>query len=198
MSDFVELEYKYRADEVKLKQFISLMESLNPIKRLDVSSWDHYFTSEQGDSFQRLRESTSPELTKKIKVNNGNNWQRIEVDLPLDAKRLNFATVQKYVELNNYSHNFSIYKTCFIYWLDNINYVYYIVYDDNMKEQGRFIEVEVNKDKVNYLNSSENTFTGGRPAELYLKLAAKELEKLGLTSQNRMKKSLFELFIKDK
>lgn len=196
MSDFTELEYKYKAESVKLVDFVSLMQGLSVKKRLDISSWDHYYTTKELESFQRFRESDTPELTKKQKTKDGNNWKRIEVDLPLDFSRVTEPIVRKYVELDDYQHNFTIYKTCFIFWLDNVNYVYYIVYDENMTEKGRFIEVEVNKDRVSYLDSPDNKFTGGKYAEETLKDAAKSLETIGLIPQNRMKKSLFEIFVR--
>lgn len=193
MSDYIELEYKYKADKVKLTDFIKLVKSLNPIKRLDISSWDHYYTTVDSVSFQRFRQSDSPELTKKIKTVDGNNWNRIEVDLPLDKSRLTEEVVRKYVGLDGYIHDFTIYKTCVIFWLDNVNYVYYITYDEDLKELDRFIEVEVNKNKVAILNSSENNNQG---AEWTLNQAASVLRTIGITPQNRMKKSLFDLYVR--
>ena len=70
--------------------------------------------------------------------------------------------------------------------------MYYIVYDKDMKELGRFIEIEVNKDKVDPLNATK------RGAEGTLNYYADKLKELGLTPQNRMKKSLFEMYVKDK
>lgn len=204
MSNFTELEYKYKADNVKLTDFVNLVKSLHVRKRVDISSWDTYYTTKELDSFQRFRQSDTPELTKKVKTQDGNNWVRVEVDLPLDPSRVNEETVTKYVELDGYSPNFKIYKTCFIFWLDNVNYVYYIVYDENLKEAGRFIEVEVNKDKVNELNQlmidAEGSFRALKPdgAVEYLKEQEKALEKLGITPQNRLKKSLFEMFVREK
>src|SRR5690606_26309558 len=113
------------------------------------SSWDTYYTRPGSlEEFQRFRESDDPELTIKRKVKDSNNWERIESDLPLDPKRITEDKVTFHVGLDGYVKNFKIYKTCFIYWFDNTNAVYYIVYDEEMKERGRFIEVEINKDKV--------------------------------------------------
>lgn len=186
MSDYIELEYKYKAGDVKLNDFIDLIKSLNPIKRMNTSSWDLYYTTKSLDAFQRFRHSETPELTKKVKTQNGNNWKRIEVDLPLDPERITEDIITKYLELDNYHFNFKVYKTCTIFWLEDVNFVYYVTYDENMNESGRFIEVEVNKNKVaNYEN----------PMELINK-AEKELSKIGISSQNRLKKSLFEMFVK--
>jgi adenylate cyclase class IV len=187
MNEFSELEFKYKADSIELQDFLKVMGDLPIVKQKDVSSWDHYYTNGTEDEFIRYRESTDPELTIKRKVNQANNWQRVEVDLPLDLKRAKTTTISKFVDLLGYSNKKSIYKTCFIYWMDYINFVYYIVYDVNMKEKGRFIEVEINKERL----GNEFVDVSGN-----LKRGQEILAKLGLMPQNRLKKSLYELFIK--
>jgi hypothetical protein len=73
--------------------------------------------------------------------------------------------------------------------------VYYITYDENLKELDRFIEVEINKDKVEELDSaSVIPYTN---AAAYLSEAEKYLVTVGISPQNRMKKSLFELYVKN-
>jgi len=189
MEDFKELEYKYRADGVKLQDFVSLMNNLSPENRKDVSSWDHYYTSlTNAEEFIRFRESDNPEMTKKRKTKTGNNWERMEVDLPLDPKRISKKIVDKWTNVEGYKENFTIYKSCFIFWYDIVNTVYYVVYDENMKETGRFIEIEVNKNKVTEL--------GIDACFERLKDFEKTLAALGISSQNRLKKSLFEMFVK--
>lgn len=189
MSNYTELEFKYKADDIKLTEFVKLMQTVGFSKRLDISSWDHYYITKAPNVFQRYRESTTPELTKKVKTSETNNWERIEVDLPLDSSKITKDIVDKYVSLDGYIFKKSIYKSCFIFWLDNVNYVYYIVYDSDLKEKGRFIEVEVNKEKVELLDKSH------WKAIDHLKQAAKLLEDIGLSPQNRLKKSLFEIYI---
>lgn len=188
MNEFSELEYKYKADNIELQDFISVMQTLPITKQKDVSSWDYYYTNKiSEDEFIRYRVSETPELTIKRKINENNNWQRVEVDLPL--RSINKTIVDKFVELLGYKHNTAIYKTCFIYWLENINFVYYIVYDKNMHEKGRFIEVEVNKDKVSFL--------GKEGVEKNLKYGQEILTNFQLGPLNRLKKSLFEIFVKN-
>ena len=88
-----ELEYKYRADNIKLSDFTALVEDLGFATRKEASSFDFYYTLPNNpDMFQRYRESDKPELTKKRKVKASNNWERVEVDLPLDNERINKAT----------------------------------------------------------------------------------------------------------
>lgn len=195
MSDFIELEYKYRADEVAFGRFKKLMDKLAISKFIEASSWDYYYKSPIQDGFLRFRDSREkPELTRKLKTKDNNNYQRIEWDVPLDPKKVTNTTISGFAETLGFKENFRIFKNCFVYFLDDVNYVYYIVYDEHLKEAGRFVEVEVNKDRVNFLNSQDNIFGGGWSAEKTLKEAETALESIGITPQNRMKKSLFELF----
>jgi len=189
MEEFKELEFKYKADQVKLSDFVNLMIEVGYDLRKDVSSWDHYYTHvDSKEEFLRFRNSDNPELTIKRKVKDANNWERVEVDLPLDKNRVNKYVVDSWVGLEGYKDNFTIYKSCFIFWKPLINMVYYIVYDENMTEKGRFIEIEVNKDKVQGI--------GVDLAFQQLKDMEKKLTALGINPQNRLKKSLFEMFVK--
>lgn len=186
---FEELEYKYRADQTKLGDFVELMMRLPQFSLVTCASWDIYYMQDGNDnSFQRFRmDREKPELTKKVKVNDANNWKRVESDLPLDPSRITEEKVEFHVGLDGYKRNFKIYKHCSIFFTEFLNYVYYVVFDENMKEVGRFIEVEVNKDKVRELGTG--AMEALRSGELYL-------ESLGITAQNRLKKSLFELYRK--
>jgi hypothetical protein len=190
MNEYLELEYKYEASDVKLTDFMKLADELNPVKKIDVSSWDVYFTKPGVEgAFQRYRESDTPELTKKVKTRQANNWERIEIDLPLDSSRINEKLVTTYVGLDGYVKNFKIYKSCFIYWFENTNMVYYTVYDENMKEIGRYLEVEVNKDSLKNISVDK--------LKEELETLEKKLEILGVTKKNRMKRSLFEIYKKE-
>lgn len=186
MSEFIELEYKYKADNVSLSDFKKTMQELNITKTLDVSSWDSYYTK-GSEEFVRFRNSaTDPELTIKRKTKNSNNWVRTEVDLALNKNKINDETVSNFLELLNYKKNFKIYKSCFIFWTDDVNFVYYIVYNEDMKELGRFIEVEVNKNKASTVEHSISILNDYE----------KELGSLGISAQNRLKKSLFEMYVR--
>lgn len=188
MNEFSELEFKYVANDISLSEFKKLMRTLDIKDNKDVSSWDHYFTNNLNkEEFVRFRESDEPELTIKRKTSVNNNWERVEVDLPIDPNRPHLHTVNKFMELIGYLPNTSIYKTCFIFWLDYINFVYYIVYDEDMNEKGKFIEVEFNKSKLPKHSDK---------VEDQLKYGQEILSQLGLKPQNRLKKSLFEIFVK--
>jgi adenylate cyclase class IV len=186
VEQFKELEYKYNADDIKLSDFQKITKSLSPIKTLDISSWDLYYLKEGSeDEFQRLRLSDKAELTRKRKVNKNNSWERVEIDLPLDKDRLSEDLVTAYVALDGYKENFRIYKSCFILWYEYINIVYYVVYNEEMKELGRYVEIEANKERVSEIGI-DKSFE-------YVKMAEKTL---GLSPNKRMKRSLFEIYKK--
>ena len=66
-----------------------------------------------------------------------------------------------------------------------------------MQELNRFIEVEINKSKIDELLSERDKEIGSFDGVVQaLNIAALELKELGLIPQNRLKKSLFELYLK--
>lgn len=191
---FKEYEYKYFADNIKLSDFKNLIEKLKLkytyVKTLQASSWDIYYVKKDSpEEFQRFRnDGKAPELTKKVKTKNTNNWERIESDLPLDPTRATEENVSFHVGLDNYQENFRIFKVCFIYWFEYVNYVWYSVYDQDMKEIGRFLEIELNKEKIKDLQDCTYSTV--------LKEHESNLLELGIGSQNRTKLSLFERYRK--
>ena len=109
-----ELEYKYKAEDISLSNFRSLMGLVHSniggsITSKDTSSWDHYFSLRgiNSDDIMRLRDSDTPELTRKRKINKGNSWDRIEIDIPLDPKRYNKEEVFRFLEESDYIENFN-------------------------------------------------------------------------------------------
>lgn len=189
MTDTLEYEFKYFADHIKLSDFKSLMNSLSPLKVEEVSSYDTYFVKENSeDEFQRFRESDKPELTKKVKLKSGNNFRRIESDLALDATRVTLDQVKFHVGLDGYKQNFRIFKACTLFWFSDINVVYYTVMDEEHNKLASYCEVEVIKSRVKEL--------GEEGAYQQLKEFEKKLEPLGITAQNRLKRSLFEIYRK--
>ncbi len=193
---FKELEYKYSADGITLKEFQSRMNQIlaqfpeNEIRIKGVSSWDTYFTKPNGDFCRYRNSELRPELTIKRKLTDKNNQKRIEVNVPLDCQNIRQdkleEVVNAYTELEGYAKNFKIYKTCFIYFIGPLNFVFYIVYDENMNEQRKFIEIEFDEEVARSL-SEEEVFK--RLDEFELLLAP-----LGINSKKRLKKSLFEMF----
>lgn len=184
--EFKEVEFKYDASDIKLESFLSLIKDLPIKKRLVVSSYDDYFVNEDGDFVRYRHNDARGELTIKRKTKKTNNNQRVEVNLPTKGDSL--ETVNAFMKLLGYKYNFGIYKTCHIYWLDKVDLVYYVIYDKELKEQRRFIEIEALEEGVEWKNEEEAL----EEITKYEKL----LEPLGISSHRRMKRSLFELFKK--
>lgn len=182
---YKEIEAKYDAQEISLQQFQALVASLKPHKAMTVSSYDDYFVKE--NDFIRYRYTDNRgELTIKKKISDKNNNERIEVNLPTNGN--NFDTVSAFTDLLGYKYNFGIYKTCKIYWVDKVSIVYYIVYDKEMKELRRFMEIEADE---------EATWESEQQAWDEVVKYEKLFEPLGITPKHRLKKSLFETFRKE-
>lgn len=223
MNDYRELEFKYNANNIDLIKFMQLMEEIGYVKTIDASSWDVYYYNENNSTFLRHRLSNeNPELTVKIKIKQTNNHDRIELDLPLNAKLATEDLVKNWCLANGYEKDFKIYKSCFIYWFNEVNCVYYIVYNENMTELDRYIEIEYDKNLIQ--ENTEHSFTlpisnnikqleGGLHIIEYerntipnvkfdpidnafnrLKQFETHLEKIGITYKNRLNKSLMETY----
>jgi hypothetical protein len=182
-----EFEFKYDATGVKLGKFKAFAEKHDPLRFIEVASWDTYYANKDTKSnieFMRFRQGPSPELTIKSKLNENNNNKRIEIDLPLDNHRLNESVVKAYCDSMGFEENFRLYKVCFIYFYEKVDIVYYISYNEEMKEVGRYVEVEARKDVA--FDTSEEAWDAVIQFE-------QKLAYLGITPQNRMKKSQWEI-----
>jgi adenylate cyclase class IV len=180
---FKEIETKYSADEITFDNFMKIINSLPITKSKMVSSFDDYFVNGDGDFVRYRYTDETGELTIKRKTSKTNNNERVEINVPTSGNNLN--TIQAFVGLLGYKHNFGIYKTCKIFWLDKVDLVYYVVYDKEFKELRRFIEIEALED-----HPWESEQQAWDEVVKYEKI----LEPLGITPQHRMKRSLFEQF----
>jgi len=184
---YKEIEYKYNAKNTSFKNFDAFIKTLKYKDHFIANSYDHFFTKENdksGDFIRYRFNDLTQELTLKKKTSNNNNQNRIEINLQI--KELDQHKIKTLLEMLGYFYRFQIYKTCFIYIFDKIIVSYYIVYDENINELGRFIEIEADE-KYNWKND----------IEAFEKI--NEFEKLfnsiNITSKNRLTKSLFEMFI---
>lgn len=189
-TEFLEIEAKYRADKIDRLKFKELGISLKPSSFLYVESDDTYYTKSDTE-FLRYRaadqntKSKRSELTFKKKHINHNNLVRTEVNLRVDANTP--ETVKAFAEGLGYFFNFSITKFCDIYFYEDADIVYYSVRDEEGKYQS-FMEIEVME---GYAKSQEH-------AKQILTKYEKLLEPLGIVAQNRLRKSLFEMYRKEK
>jgi adenylate cyclase class IV len=180
---FKEIEFKFDASDISLNSFKSFVQELKPSNQVIVSSYDDYFVNSEGNFIRYRHNNNSQELTIKRKLCDHNNNERVEVNLPIVPQ--DFNTVQRFSQLLGYEHNFSIYKVCQIYWIDKAVLCYYLVYDENMKELNRFIEIEANE----HLEFKDETEALG-----LIKSYEDKLRGLGIHCKKRLKKSLFEMY----
>ena len=196
---FKEIEFKYDAKDIPLNLFTQFIEKNYIVtKKLIVSSYDDYFTN-LDSNFIRYRHNNNdhdpnsiwikqeygntPELTIKRKMIAENNNERIEVNMAIVPQ--DFSTIDEFIKLLGYTHDFRIYKVCNIYWVDRVVLSYYLVFDNNMRELNRFIEIEANE-HLEFKNEQE--------ALEIISNYEMELMPLGISSQKRLKKSLFEMY----
>lgn len=179
-----EIEFKYNA-AVSLSTFKAFCEGRKPDKFIIISGYDHFYANNDPNSFYRHRVNTNEnQLTFKRKTVDDNSFIREEhnIDLPLNVSE---DKIKALCGVNNYQYNTSIFKNCFIYNYNYYTLVYYVVYDIDLKEAGRFIEIEMKEDYD--WNSETEAFN-----EL---LALERLCKpLGLSNEVRINKSLFEMY----
>jgi adenylate cyclase class IV len=179
-----EIEFKYKADNITLSKFLSWIQTKKAEKNLDVSGWDIYYSGKnQSFEFIRYRAHPGLELTIKIPQNNSNQ-NRFELNVPLSPK-VNEWMITKFCNLFGFEEDFRIFKSCFIYWFEKVDVVYYIVFDKNMNEKARFIEIEARQDYP---------FTSLEEAKTAVEEIESELSCLGITPQNRMRNSLWNMF----
>lgn len=185
---FKEIEFKYDAKDIPLNLFTQIMEKkFQPSEKLIVSSYDDYFVNSDSNFIRYRHNNNDQELTIKRKMTPENNNERIEVNMAIVPQ--DFLTVEEFIKLLGYIHNFRIYKVCNIYWIDRVVISYYLVFDNNMRELNRFIEIEANE-HLEFQDEQE-------ALEIIINYET-ELNKMGLslTPEKRLKKSLFEMYSK--
>jgi predicted adenylyl cyclase CyaB len=184
----LEVETKYSAEKISLTEFKAFCASKNPKNMTTPYGPDHFYKNlEIPDSFYRHRVGSDfNQLTFKKKLNDKNNFIRVEHNIDL-KKNTKVETIAAYCSELGYKSTSSIFKTCTIYYYDKYSLVYYVCYDKDMKELGRFIEIEMDED-----------YAWGNEGEAWLELTQieQECKALGLSAQARIKRSLYELFVK--
>lgn len=188
MIKFKEIETKYYADNIKLTDFAEFCEKRKPVKFLIASGYDHFYRSKKSaEMFFRHRVGEDfNQLTLKKKTEVKNNYIRNEHNIML-SKKTSREQIAAICDEIGYEPTSSIFKNAFIYIYERYTLVYYVVYDEEMKELGRFVEIEM---------SEEEEFLSEESAWGELTQIEKELDILGITAQNRIKRSLFEMFVK--
>lgn len=185
----LEIEFKYNA-VTSLQEFNSFCESRKPDKFLIISGFDHFYSNKvDKSSFYRHRVNTNEnQLTFKKKLTAENNFIRKEhnIDLPMSVSEDQISAL---CEINGYEYDTSIFKNCFIYNYSYYTLVYYVCYNRDLVELGRFIEIEMNED-YDWINEEE----------AYGELVSLErfCKTIGLYPDKRLTSSLFEMFRSNK
>lgn len=185
---FKEVEFKYKLPGLKLSQFKALADSMKPRRYIETAGYDYYFTNQAATDFIRYRAGDRQELTTKRKTEEKNNYVRDEFNLLIAHGQPLHVTAGFCRSLGFPRLNFSIYKACFIYYYEKFDLVYYVVYDEDLQEKDRFVEIEMLED---YPWASEDE------AWKALLELEKSCESLGINATIRQSKSLFEMYRKD-
>ena len=185
INQFLEIEYKYNAQDITLSRFKAFCLERAPKKYLEVSGYDYFYSPTKDTGFfGRYRVGPDAKmLTVKRKTNDANNFIRGEINLQV-SEDTEKDKIDAFFEFFEYTPSSSLFKSCFIYNYDYYTFVYYIVYNNDMKEIGRFIEIEM----------SEDHNWGAGEAQNYLITLEKLCKPLGIFPQARVKRSLFEMF----
>jgi hypothetical protein len=183
----LEVEFKYLANDITLAAFETFCKSKNPLKFSITSGWDAFYDNvNEPDAFIRHRVESKKfnELSLKRKTKDANNFIRVEHNIELDLK-MSDEQIEAFVAEFKYKYNTSVFKNCFIFkYLDHV-LSYYVVYDKNLKELDRFVEIEV-----------DEKFPWPSEQAAWDRLTQIEGEVMldGITPRNRTKLSLFERY----
>lgn len=183
---FMEVELKYRADEISLPAFKAFCVDRGPKEVILASGYDHFYSNTKDpDAFCRHRTGTDfNQLTFKRKTVDNNNYVRTEHNLDL-APKVSEEQVKALCSEFGYQYNTSIFKTCYVYIFDWYVMAYYVCYDSGMKEVGRFVEIEA-KESADWRNQEH--------AWSELLIIERTAKQIGLSAQGRLKRSLYEMF----
>lgn len=154
-------------------------------------------TFDQFPPFMRYRrpshglDDDRKELTTKYKQSGSkNNIQREEKNIRVDG--VDEQTIMKFVSDLGYKINFSIWKACHIYNLDDATIVWYQVHDTTTGKVTKvdyFVEIEVDEESISTKTEKE--------AWAIIEKYEKILENVGLSARSRLRKSLFEIYKRD-
>jgi adenylate cyclase class IV len=182
----LEIEYKYSANLITVDAFMQFCAMLKYKSHMIVTGYDHFYSNPREPStfFRHRYSSTDNQLTFKIKLVKADNYIREEHNIPLRGD-FTPSKVEDFCNAMGFAFNSTIFKHAFIYTYPSYSLCYYIVYNENMEELGRFIEIEMKEDYA--WSSREEAVTS-------LNLIEKLCKPLGVGPLNRVKKSLFELY----
>jgi len=182
----LEIEFKYHAGMISLEKFKAFCLDREPVKTIIASGFDYFYANEKdSNAFCRLRVGADiNQLTFKRKTKDANNFVRTEHNVEL-SKDMTIEQIQSFVSEFGYKPDATIFKNCFVYKYNYYTLVYYICYDTNMTEQGRYVEIEM---------AEEYPWRNEKEAYEGLLSLERLCKPLGIAPQGRIKRSLFELY----
>lgn len=187
---FKEVEYKYWADVISLQDFKAFCEARDPLESNEVSGYDHFYentrTASADDFFRHRVGPDTNQLTYKRIPKDGTVVAREEHNIDLDPKTTR-DQVTGFCKEMGYRYNMPLFKTIFYYVYDSYVASYYICYDDDMRECGRFIELEAKEDYP---------WKSVEEAQGQLKVLEKLYKGLGLSAPLRVSRSLYDMYRK--
>lgn len=191
LDQFIEFETKYRIDADKLYEFKSIIGNLpDLLEFVYVEGPDVYWTKGESE-FLRYRKAAHESengkawLTMKAQQKGAtNNIIRKEVNWRVDAT--SFETIREGAELLGFTYNFRIYKICHIYRFKDATLVFYTVKEED--SISHFVEIEVDEATIGTYTEDE--------AWGIIKKYEIILSPLGIKPQNRLRKSLFQMYVK--
>jgi predicted adenylyl cyclase CyaB len=197
--EFTEFETKYRVDHHQQFLFKQIVGELPEIKDfIYVEGPDFYYVNPDRDGFARYRkpsfglDNNRAEITVKFKPKDAkNNIVRKEINVRVDGTPEN--TAKELIQSMGYEFNFSIYKNCQIYKFADATLVFYTVYDTTdgkPKNQDSFVEIEVDEEGIKDMVEAQ--------AWAIIEKYEKILEPVGVSAKRRLRKSLFEMYVREK
>lgn len=180
---FQEIEFKHNASKVSLDAFNKLCEKIKDREsHRNNLGYDSFFTNvDKPDTFFRIREDEGKlELTFKRKLNS-ENVVRVEYNLLVNSKEQAVALIEEM----GYKFDRTIGKVNHVHVYPWYVLSYYMCYDSDMSELGRFIEIEMRED----VEASSD-----QAVIVELKIIENMLKPLGLSTETRVISSLYELY----
>jgi adenylate cyclase class IV len=192
---YTEVECKYRTDITTLPLFKRTSENLPDLESfLYTSGPDTYYVRPDG-GLGRYRVAQYPE--------NGKKFAQWTVKCKPEGAKNNIFRFESNWDVSNtppeeihagalamgFVFNFKIHKTCFIYKFKDATIVMYSVREEGSEKEEWFQEIEVTEETIHELTEDQ--------AWEVISKYEKILEPTGITPQKRMRKSLFELYVKE-
>lgn len=185
----LEVEFKYSADTLTTEQFMVATDKQGPKKTFHISGVDLFYANKAlPNEFWRHRIGDGVnQLTFKRKLDDSNSFVRIEHNIDLD-QRVSKEDVGALLSTLGFTYNTFIDKFSIVAEFEWYTAAYYICYDANKVELARYMELELSEDQD--WRSKELAFNE-------LVVLEKTYKSIGAKHQNRILKSLFELYRKE-